>query len=161
MRALFDYTPCLEAGKQNDAQEFLSAIFNSTRMHERLCKGVSGVVQAGVVLCELGSDATVSGNSVPVDMRSLLLVALTGERSLREAPLLLAARVENIYVEGDEEFFVDARADWSQVTMDLSPCFASEAGVYPCLTHFLVKFTCDLHRRTFHFRFGSSPVLVV
>ena len=137
MRALFEYVPCLGAGRQNDAQECLSALFNATRMHERLCKGVSGVVQGGVVLCELGSDARVSGNAAPVDMQSLLVVALTGERALREAPLLLAARVENIYVEGDEEFFVDARADWSQVTMDLRPCFASVAGVYSCLTHAL------------------------
>jgi len=85
-------------------------------------------------------------------MQSLLLVALTGERALREAPLLLVARVENIYVEGDEEFFVDARADWSQTTagLDLGPCFTSEAGVYSCITHFLVEFTCS------EIRFQSS-----
>ena len=134
MRALFEYTPCLAAGRQNDAQECLSALFNATRMNERLCLGVSGVEHAGVVLCELASDARVSMNATPVDMQNLLVVALTGERALRRAPLLLAVRVENIYVEGDAEFFVDARADWTQVTLNLTPCFAAGEGVYSCLT---------------------------
>ena len=119
----------LRGGLHHDAQDCLSIFLSSgiIGIAERLCGMHGGAVHDGVLLCELGEDARVSGQDAPVDLHTLIVTTLTGDRALSMAPPLLILRIENIYrssdvVDGD--FFVDARIRLPDGNMDLSACIA-------------------------------------
>ena len=62
-----------------------------------------------------------------IDARALLLEATTGDRCLLQAPQVLAIRIENTYEQGGEEFWVDARMNWSTEPCTLTIDNAVEA----------------------------------
>ena len=134
LKALITYKPSLRGGLQHDARECLNIFLSSgiTGIADRLCGAHGGAVHDGVLLCELGEDARVSGQDAPVDLHTLIVTTLTGDRALTMAPPLLILRIENIYrssdvVDGD--FFVDARIRLPDGNMDLRSCIAGgDAG---------------------------------
>ena len=83
---------------EHDAEECLSIFLSSgiSGIADRLCGAYGGVVHDGVLLCELGEDAKVSGQDAPVDLQGLIVTTLTGDRALTMAPPLLILRIENI-----------------------------------------------------------------
>ena len=69
-------------------------------------------MDGSVVLSYTPEAAQVSAAAAAIDARALLLEATTGEGGLKHAPPSLAIRINNIYEQGDAEFWVDAHVDW-------------------------------------------------
>ena len=64
--------------------------------------------------------AQVSRDGPPVSMVGLLVSSLTEDQGILEAAPAIVVRVENVYQQGNDYFSVDARADWSIDSMELS-----------------------------------------
>ena len=136
--------------RQQDAQEILSFLMVSCTMGlDPMLPDV--VSQDGVILCGLTDDARVSGLEAPVDILGLILTSLSDGFALIHAAPLLIMRLENIYDDGDGEYFVDARGHWPQGDIDLSPCLRGDDGVAaqartcPAATYTLRDFIAHLH----------------
>ena len=87
-------------GRQHDAAECLRQLLRYTRLGERLCDSQADVVDGSVVICYTPEAAQVSVAAAAVDAHALLIVAATGDRSLKVAPQALAIRIENTYEQG-------------------------------------------------------------
>ena len=128
LRDLVDCEPSFGSGEQHDAQECLSIFCGTeaTGIADAFCASHGGAEHGGVLLCELGVDARVSGLAAPVNLNALIISTLTGDRALATAPKLLLLRIENIYEELGEQYFVDAKVDLSMGVYDLAGCIAGD-----------------------------------
>jgi hypothetical protein len=110
-------------GRQQDAAEclmyFLQAV-DGGRMQGRVCKSYAAANIESMILCRASEEAQVSREAAPVSMASMLIASLTGEQALQEAPPALIVRVENIYEQNDEYFFIDALVSWDATRLELT-----------------------------------------
>ena len=90
-------------------------------MGERQCRTHAEAVDGSVVLCYTSEVAQVSQKGPLLDMPSLLIEAATGEQALCVPPPAVVLRIENTYEQGDESFWVDAKANMF-TTPTLSLC---------------------------------------
>ena len=82
-----------------------------------------------------------SGAGSAVDMRALLLEAVTGETALEQSPEALVVRLENTYEEGGELFWVNVDAKWPE---EPYPITTKESG--QAQTEYIVQ-AYLVHRR--------------
>ena len=107
-------------GRQQDAAECLGHLLQYTGLGQRLCDSHSELVEGSVVLSYTPESAQVSGAAAAIDARALLLEATTGDGGLKLAPAVLAIRINNIYEQGDDAFWVDAQVDWPKEALTLT-----------------------------------------
>ena len=126
-------------GRQHDAAECLRQLLHYAGLGQRLCDTQAEVADGGVVICYTPEAAQVSEAAVAIDARTLLLEATTGDGGLKRAPPALIIRINNIYEQGGEEFWVDARVEWPNEALtitignDAEP--EVEYDVQACLVH--------------------------
>ena len=75
------------------------------------------LVQAGELICKTPARAEVSELAAPVDMREVVQEALR-EQGLLMTPKLVVLCLANTYEQGEESFWVTARANWTHGAME-------------------------------------------
>ena len=132
---------CFAPGQQQDAAECLRQFFRYVRVLGKVCDSGAALVDGGVLLCHAPDMARVSGAASAVDMRALLLEAVTGETALEQSPEALVVRLENTYEEGGELFWVNVDAKWPE---EPYPITTKESG--QAQTEYIVQ-AYLVHRR--------------
>ena len=126
-------------GRQQDAAECLRHLLHYTGLGHRHCDAHAEMVDGSVVLSYTPEAAQVSVAAGAIDARALLLEATTGDVGLKHAPAVLAIRINNIYEQGDEEFWVDVHVDWPKeaftVTIGNEAAPQAQYSVQSYLTH--------------------------
>ena len=125
--------------RQQDAAECLRHLLQYTGLGHRHCDAHADMVDGSVVLSYTPEAAQVSVAAAAIDARALLLEATTGDGGLKHAPAALVIRINNIYEQGIDEFWVDARVEWPKealtVTIDNHAAPQAQYVVQSYLTH--------------------------
>ena len=108
------------AGHQEDAAEHLGNLLTMTGMDAELGVRQSDaqLVLAGELVCKTPARAEVSELAAPVDMHSVVQDAVRAQ-GLQTTPKLFIICLANTYEQGEESFWVTARANWTPEAMEL------------------------------------------